>query len=231
MVTSLANIIGLPLEDKQRLQALVRHAYGQITDEEMENDRSDFERRIQCLQRRLGERRDTISRLLDVPLLRQAQQGGDNRNNERIAAASSSDIGGARTRVSKGESSSGGAEGDPFGETILLLRHETPKLEQRVSRQIMMMIRGIKNQPSSSPLSTIDVQGGVSPTTSDEDIVTKQTRNGDRGLTSIVDIEHDNASSPPSASTCKRGYRLASRILQEGGEEIEIFEKCVGDGN
>lgn len=156
------------------------------------------------LQGQLREKRRNISKLLGIPLEE------DFENTDQTAR-----IGNCGSNITKGASQSK----NPFRETILLLRHETPKLERAVTR----LLNHHRNHSSTSPLTIMEVEGDIANYLDTH----QQMMAEDEELSSTADVVNDHL--PKSASKCNESYKLASRIMQEGGEEIDIFEKCTGD--
>mmetsp|Transcript_34445 Transcript_34445/g.56302 ORF Transcript_34445/g.56302 Transcript_34445/m.56302 type:complete len:300 (-) Transcript_34445:204-1103(-) len=188
-------------EGRQKLQALFHYAYGELVKKEMTADELDFERKMTSLQDQLRAKRRNISKLLGIPL---DEDCVDNDQTARV------DNGGSN--LTKGASQAK----NPFRETILLLRHETPKLERAVTRMLIHH----RDHSSISPSSIMEVEGGITNHYSD----TQQQLMAEEEELDVV-----NDQPPNSVSKCNESYKLASRIMQEGGEEIEIFEKCTGD--
>lgn len=93
---------------------------------------------------------------------------------------------------------------------ILLLREETPKLERAVDTLLIHQ----RNQP------IVEGHGDASAF-----LGTRQQKWAEEEAT--VDVVSDDA--PKIASECNECFKLASRIIQEDGEEIKIFEKCDDD--
>jgi len=93
---------------------------------------------------------------------------------------------------------------------MLLLRDETPKLERAVDG-LLLHHRNCS--------SIAEVQGGMANVIDSR----RQLMAEEEEFSSTVDIMNDKV------PKCNEKYKLMSRITQEDGEEIEIFEKCNHD--
>ena len=208
------------LEGKQRVLTLANHAYEQITKNEMNQDEKIFQQRIQVLNTQLVEKRRNVSKLLGMilPTIALGEEDNNDNNNNSMQLTNNNNNGiDGETSEKKIDSTSnctdskegGGGEADskpnnnnnnnnsvdPFRDAILLLRNETSKLEQR-----MFALQQRQEQMAKA---------------GEED--------------EEVDILNDDnpPRTPrlPGANGNGATYQLASKIVQEGGEEITIYEK------
>lgn len=211
---------------RRRLQSMVGSAYAELTRGGMESDGVDFARETRELRRRIRAERGKIAELLRIPL----EEGGEEEGDSGSDVGDDRDGGGDRPTAAPaaiattvaaaggdgGESTTGDDGGDPFMESILLLRRETPKLETVVAKLLLRC-----GGHSSSTTAAKEARGAV----------IFGGGAGDDPSSSIVDVACDRrprgGESTASGGGGGGGYRLASRIVQEGGEEIEIFEKCT----
>ena len=218
---------------RRRLQSMVGSAYAELTRGGMESDGVDFARETRELRRRIRAERGKIAELLRIPL----EEGGEEEGDSGSDVGDDRDGGGDRPTVvapaaiattvaaggDGGESTTGDDGGDPFMESILLLRRETPKLETVVAK-LLLRCGGHSSSSSSSSSSTTAAKEA-------RGAVILGGGAGDDPSSSIVDVACDRrprgGESTASGGGGGGGYRLASRIVQEGGEEIEIFEKCT----
>lgn len=105
-----------------------------------------------------------------------------------------------------------------LSESILLLRHETVKLEKNVSQLLRKQMAEICN-------CTNNKTNDVTPATSVVDII------NDNALNDVIFSSMKRKLTTPGGSTTMMEEgggvrRLASRIMQNDGEEIVIFEHC-----
>ncbi|KAL3781037.1 hypothetical protein ACHAW5_004239 [Stephanodiscus triporus] len=227
---------------KRRLSSIARGAYREICRGEMVTDRDDFVREIRELRHKIRAERRKVFGLLELPLEEEA--GGEEEEYDDKDDGSSRDggtsvvvAGGARATTSPppppattstmtttrdGEGSTMMGEGDPFGASILLIRRATLKLEMVVAN-LLLRCGDLSSSPSPSKSSSVADERGTGASSSGED---------EDDPSSFVDVAYDrqSASVTPSSGGGGGEYRLASRIRQEGGEEIEIFEKCSTTG-
>ena len=206
------------LEGKQRVITLANHAYEQITKNEMNQDEKIFQQRIQVLYAQLVEKRRNVSKLLGIilPTVAVEEDNNDNDNSMQQTNNNNSGIDGETSEKkidstsNSTDSKEGGGEADtkstsnnnnnnsvdPFRDAILLLRNETSKLEQR-----MFALQQRQDQMAKAGEEEEEV-----------DILTD-----------------DNPPRTPMLLGANEGggatYQLASKIVQEGGEEITIYEK------
>lgn len=199
---------------KGRLQKVATRTYAEITKREIHQDKLIFEQKKKVLQHQLKEKRRKIFQLLGLPFDDddEEEENDDDSDDDNAPLMSlkgkkhdtleeevTDTVGGNETESKKNSAVSGDTtKGDkspideatkakntssnPFRDTILLLRRETHKLEQRVSlhQQHQAMIEGGEDEE--------------------------------------VDITNDAVLRPRSK------YQLASRIVQEGGDEVTIYE-------
>ena len=207
------------LEGKQRVITLANHAYEQITKNEMNQDEKIFQQRIQVLYAQLVEKRRNVSKLLGIILPTVAlgeEDNNDNNNSLQLTNNNNSGIDGETSEKkidstsNSTDSKEGGGEADtkstsnnnnnnsvdPFRDAILLLRNETSKLEQRM---FALQQRQDQMMKSGEEDEEVDILNDDNPPRTPMLL----GANGGGGAT----------------------YQLASKIVQEGGEEITIYEK------
>ena len=204
---------------KRGLQSLVGGAYAELCREGMESDRADFAKETRELRRRIRAERGKIAELLRIPLEEDSGSDGDDCDGggDRPTAAPAE---AAAAVAGDGGESTTGDSGDPFMESILLLRRETPKLETVVAKLLLRCgDHSSSSSSSSSSTAAEDARGAL----------IFGGKAGDDPPSSIVDVACDRQPGGGSSASGEGGggYRLASRIVQEGGEEIKIFEKCT----
>ena len=206
------------LEGKQRVITLANHAYEQITKNEMNQDEKIFQQRIQVLYAQLVEKRRNVSKLLGIilPTVAVEEDNNDNDNSMQQTNNNNSGIDGETSEKkidstsNSTDSKEGGGEADtkstsnnsnnnsvdPFRDAILLLRNETSKLEQRM---FALQQRQDQMMKSGEEDEEVDILNDDNPPRTPMLL----GANGGGGAT----------------------YQLASKIVQEGGEEITIYEK------
>jgi len=243
---------GLSFEKKRRLQMELRGVYGElIVEREMSSDRLEFERTMRNLLRQIRWKRRNISKLLGIPLEDDDEEEVVDENESETtnnsldhrtimatattATATNNNNNTSIDPTTKGNASSPSQEAtnnqNPFGEAILLLRKETPKLEQAVNRLLKHPIQ--LSASSSSSIHNLQAQG-KGATDAQEQILRKNEEEQQRSHT--VDIVNDDSPLQLLESKKKKHdedksfyYKIASRVIQEdyeGEEEIEIYEKC-----
>ena len=206
------------LEGKQRVITLANHAYEQITKNEMNQDEKIFQQRIQVLYAQLVEKRRNVSKLLGIilPTVAVEEDNNDNDNSMQQTNNNNSGIDGETSEKkidstsNSTDSKEGGGEADtkstsnnnnnnsvdPFRDAILLLRNETSKLEQRM---FALQQRQDQMAKAGEEEEEVDILSDDNPPRTPMLL----GANGGGGAT----------------------YQLASKIVQEGGEEITIYEK------
>ena len=206
------------LEGKQRVITLANHAYEQITKNEMNQDEKIFQQRIQVLYAQLVEKRRNVSKLLGIilPTVAVEEDNNDNDNSMQQTNNNNSGIDGETSEKkidstsNSTDSKEGGGEADtkstsnnnnnnsvdPFRDAILLLRNETSKLEQRM---FALQQRQDQMAKAGEEEEEVDILNDDNPPRTPMLL----GANGGGGAT----------------------YQLASKIVQEGGEEITIYEK------
>ena len=206
------------LEGKQRVITLANHAYEQITKNEMNQDEKIFQQRIQVLYNELVEKRRNVSKLLGIilPTVAVEEDNNDNDNSMQQTNNNNSGIDGETSEKkidstsNSTDSKEGGGEADtkstsnnnnnnsvdPFRDAILLLRNETSKLEQRM---FALQQRQDQMAKAGEEEEEVDILNDDNPPRTPMLL----GANGGGGAT----------------------YQLASKIVQEGGEEITIYEK------
>lgn len=132
--------------------------------------------------------------------------GASEEDCERNAPAPSIENGGSTNPSTE----KGSQAENPYKEMILLLRDETPKLERAVDALLMHQ----RNQ------SIVEGHGD-----STAFLGTRQQK----WAVEEASVDVVSYDAPKIASECNESFKLASRIIQEGGEEIEIFEKYTND--
>ena len=190
-------------EGKQRLLALVKYANEEIVKREMEADRVEFEQQMVEMKMKLSTKRRNISKLLDIPLGVEDEEIVQPKKKKRGRSPKKEEEAKGGTDVQQVE--------DPLKEMILLLRNETPQLEGSVSR----LLHYYRNTPS--VVNSNDNAGEDATKAANESSV-------DEKQESKEDDPVDIVTDQPSRCN-KAGYQLASRFIQDDGEEIEIYEK------
>lgn len=234
---------------KQKLIAMSSKVYSDATECEIKLDTVQFGKQMLEYRSKIRNKRKRIGELLGLPLA--GVDGRDSVDEElmemlaaaaTLAASPPNEEGGATgsvgpvgrddtkeqslamiKNINNAESTTTTANNKDqvdyaLSESILLLRHETVKLEKHVSQLLREQMAEIYNCTNNK---TNDVTPG----------------------TSVIDITNDNALNDVIFSSMKRKLttpggsttmmeegggvrRLASRIIQNDGEEIVIFEHC-----
>ncbi|KAL3810826.1 hypothetical protein ACHAXA_007516 [Cyclostephanos tholiformis] len=205
---------------KRRLQTMTRDAYAEIIRKEMISDRERFDEEVRDIRRKIQEERRIVFELLKLPLEEDDHcdycddgggGGGDGQDGRPSTTAAltiqetkEKTTTATTTNRDGGEFNHNANDKDPFMESILLLRRETPKLEAAVTKLMLHCSRGRTPTGDSSAI---------------VDVVNDGSRMDHFELSSSADAGGGGGDGEE--------FRLASRVRQAGGEMIEIYEKCT----
>lgn len=201
---------------------MVGDAYAELCRGEMEADKVPFVTEMVGMRRMIQEKRKRIAELLGIPPLDMDEDFNVELNVELkevvakeeeaflaavpvVVATVAGVDGGTNLKTTMGDgevktstTTINNKKEDPLSESILLLRRETPKLEALVSQ--LQECVAVSTDRAAGKSSMVDVVGGCG---SDDDPLMSASGSGGGG----------------------ERFRLASRVKQEDGAEIEIFER------
>eukprot|EP00804_Cyclotella_cryptica_P016179 CCRYP_005688-RA/>CCRYP_005688-RA protein AED:0.03 eAED:0.03 QI:102/1/1/1/1/1/2/1096/644 len=178
---------------QEKIISLLRGANEEINRSVMQNDYDEFQGKMRVLRDRLEEKRASILVKLNA-LWNDTDDVATDVVHERVKT------------VKTGEQS----VANPFQEAILLLRRETPILEQSVTRLMQ----------SHTQFSLSSVNDTRELKDSEKCEASCKRDNETFQHVSLTEPYDRNAT---ESNDC---YKLASRVVQDDGEEIEIYERC-----
>ncbi|KAL7478241.1 hypothetical protein ACHAW6_004013 [Cyclotella cf. meneghiniana] len=180
-------------QGQEKILTLLRGANEEVNRSAMEKDQVEFHSKIKILRDRLEQKRTSIMVKLNA-----LWNGTDDVVTEAV-----------QERVESGKSGDNSVT-NPFQEAILLLRRETPKLEQSVTR--------LMHSHAQFPLS---LANGTKE--SNDSGKCEHERKTDSKTFGHVSLTQPNDNNLTPSNNC---FKLASRVVQDDGEEIEIYERC-----
>ena len=202
------------LEGKQRVITLANHAYEQITKNEMNQDEKIFQQRIQVLYAQLVEKRRNVSKLLGIilPTVAVEEDNNDNDNSMQQTNNNNSGIDGetSEKKIDSTSNSTDSKEGGGEADTKSTSNNNNNNSVDPFRDAILLL----RNETSKLEQRMFALQQR-------QDQMMKSGEEDEE-----VDILSDDNPPPPRvANGGGATYQLASKIVQEGGEEITIYEK------
>jgi hypothetical protein len=197
---------------KQKLIAMSRSVYSDATEYEIKCDTLQFTKQMLDYRQRIRNKRKRIGELLGLPLV-----GGYDDVDEELM--------GMLESTTKIASNNKNKLDVALSESILLLRHDTVKMETNVSH--------LREQIAELYTTNNTTKTDDTPGTSIIDIINDNTYND----VIFSRMKNKVTTNPTNNSGCSttmmkeggggvRRLRLASRIIQNDGEEIVIYEHC-----
>ena len=242
-------------QSKRHLQRIVNYAQSEILKKEMKNDQRSFRKQVKDIVAQITEKRKYISDCLGIALGGDNNDGITVRRlssttattaaSDRTSPTSSTIIANnARNNMKVGEIMYEKAnndnnnvddipriENDPFQESIQLLKQETSVMEEALNylldvrdgnlSEMLSSLRGPDNNSRSSWQRRYGGEadtGTIIDANNDVDIVNDYP-------SSKLAVAVSSKSVMRDGETTDAMYVLASRVMQEDGEEIEIYEK------
>ena len=254
-------------QTKQQIITLCQNAHEKMHQSQMNEDELQYKQKIKMMQQRLKEKKRGVSKLLNLFLEEQVgdndgTDGNDCENEKSIGTLEAEEGGGKRRhneQTAKATKKVKSQSNNPWRDAILLLRQQTPQLEQLVSRLLHnsdtsnnrdLLPEGEQRETGrrGGTSSTNIVNIGIADSTKDEESLSVPTmakqselvppmpnhEEYDVAITHNANSSATYSSSPAIvAESDNECYRLASRIIQDDGEEFEIYERCsnVDDGD
>jgi len=218
-------------QSKLYLKTLVNYAQSEILKKNMRIEHLEFRLHVKNIVAQIKEKRKYVSQCLGISF----DDNDDNMmmgNNTTIDRRSPiSTTMGLASNPKEGAVDSEGdndditstIEKDPFQESIRLLKQET-----RVMEKVMNDLLGLHDDISGGD-SRESLSQSLSSFREPEYSTTRQQHDGTGGEIDTSSFASNNnvdiVNDVPSSDSDNGKYLIASRVLQEDGEEIEIYEK------